>query len=556
MLVFPEGRKGTEKLYKDRYRLRRFGRGGFVEAAMRARHADRPGRRRRRRGGDADLRPHRSAPAPHRADLLPGHAAVPALRPARRRLPARQVPHPLPRADPDRPVGRAAVGRQGARADGRRGDPRADPGGAVRHGLAAAGRCGSDDRGGPHHRRLDLLGRPARAGARARPRRSRRSSASAPTTRPASSSAPSSSASAPSTRCCGGSSTRPRSTRWSTRGWSSTRCRPRRAQAHETNVIGTMNILAACGGPDSPVRKVVFKSSAHYYGCEHDDPAFFTEEMRRPHAPRTRLESDIVEAEKAVDGFAQRNPDVTVTVLRFCNGLGPDLRTTHTRAARACRPCPASSASTRATSSSTRTTSSACCASPSSATCPGIYNAARRRRAGAVGGRLAARASRSAPILPPWGSSLAAAALRPLGLRIPPEVLHQLRYGRGLDNRKLKGSRATRFGYTSREAVLRHAEALRAAAAAARARASRTATSARWRSSCAGARACAGRAPCDASERLQGFLRSARPPTISATTCAPSDRRTRPHRHRAPRGRGRRCTPTTSAGRARGSPTA
>ena len=37
MLVFPEGRKGTEKLYKDRYRLRRFGRGGFVEAAMRAR---------------------------------------------------------------------------------------------------------------------------------------------------------------------------------------------------------------------------------------------------------------------------------------------------------------------------------------------------------------------------------------------------------------------------------------------------------------------------------------------------------------------------------------
>ncbi len=36
VLVFPEGAKGTEKLYKDRYRLRRFGRGGFVEAAMRA----------------------------------------------------------------------------------------------------------------------------------------------------------------------------------------------------------------------------------------------------------------------------------------------------------------------------------------------------------------------------------------------------------------------------------------------------------------------------------------------------------------------------------------
>jgi 1-acyl-sn-glycerol-3-phosphate acyltransferase len=36
VLVFPEGRKGTEKLYKDRYRLRRFGRGGFAASAMRA----------------------------------------------------------------------------------------------------------------------------------------------------------------------------------------------------------------------------------------------------------------------------------------------------------------------------------------------------------------------------------------------------------------------------------------------------------------------------------------------------------------------------------------
>ena len=35
-LVFPEGTKGTGKLYRDRYKLRRFGRGGFVEIAMRA----------------------------------------------------------------------------------------------------------------------------------------------------------------------------------------------------------------------------------------------------------------------------------------------------------------------------------------------------------------------------------------------------------------------------------------------------------------------------------------------------------------------------------------
>ena len=36
VLVFPEGTKATGKLYGDRYRLRRFGRGGFVEIAMRA----------------------------------------------------------------------------------------------------------------------------------------------------------------------------------------------------------------------------------------------------------------------------------------------------------------------------------------------------------------------------------------------------------------------------------------------------------------------------------------------------------------------------------------
>jgi 1-acyl-sn-glycerol-3-phosphate acyltransferase len=35
-LVFPEGTKGTGKLYSERYQLRRFGRGGFVENAMRA----------------------------------------------------------------------------------------------------------------------------------------------------------------------------------------------------------------------------------------------------------------------------------------------------------------------------------------------------------------------------------------------------------------------------------------------------------------------------------------------------------------------------------------
>ena len=36
VLIFPEGTKGPGKLYTERYQLRRFGRGGFVQTAMRA----------------------------------------------------------------------------------------------------------------------------------------------------------------------------------------------------------------------------------------------------------------------------------------------------------------------------------------------------------------------------------------------------------------------------------------------------------------------------------------------------------------------------------------
>ncbi len=36
VLVFPEGTKGTGKIYRDRYKLHRFGRAGFIEIAMRS----------------------------------------------------------------------------------------------------------------------------------------------------------------------------------------------------------------------------------------------------------------------------------------------------------------------------------------------------------------------------------------------------------------------------------------------------------------------------------------------------------------------------------------
>jgi UDP-glucose 4-epimerase len=230
--------------------------------------------------------------------------------------------------------------------------------------------------------------------------------------------------------------------------------------AHEQNVMGTMNILAACGGPGSPVRKVVFKSSAHYYGCERDDPSFFTEDMRRSHPPATRLESDIVEADDAVQGFASGNPAVTVTTLRFCNGLGPDLRTSHT-ALLSLPAVPGILGFDPRYQFIHEDDIVGALAHAVTHELPGIYNAAPdgvlvlSEVASLLGKRYL-------PVLPPWGTGPAAAALGLTGLRFPDEVRRQLRYGRGLDNRKLKQS-GFRFGLTSRETVQAFAEALRLA---------------------------------------------------------------------------------------------
>jgi UDP-glucose 4-epimerase len=228
--------------------------------------------------------------------------------------------------------------------------------------------------------------------------------------------------------------------------------------AHEANAIGTMNILTACGGPDSPVRKVVFKSSAHYYGCERDDPAFFSEDMQRPHPPRTRLEADIVEAERAVEGFARRNPDVTVTVLRFANSLGPDLSTSHT----VLLDLPAVPSILGFDPRYQFIGEDDLVAVLHHAVqrdLPGIYNAA--ADGVLVLSEVAALLGKPLlPILPPWGTGLSASVLRRLGVRVPPEVLQQLRYGRGLDNRKLKAT-GLRFGRTTRETVTAFGESLR-----------------------------------------------------------------------------------------------
>jgi UDP-glucose 4-epimerase len=224
------------------------------------------------------------------------------------------------------------------------------------------------------------------------------------------------------------------------------------ATIEAVNVAGTSELLGACTGPGSPVRTIIFKSSAAYYGCEPGDPAFLSEDMARSRPPRSELERSIVVAEDAVRDFAARNSHCRVAVMRLAQEIGseepssllallslpvipgvlgfdPRLQVIHSE--------DVVGALTHAVS----------------AELDGVYNVAGdgvlvlSEAASLLGKTLL-------PVLPPWGAGFAAAQLRRLGLRVPVELVRQLRHGRGLDNRRLKAS-GYRYHYTSREALIR-----------------------------------------------------------------------------------------------------
>jgi UDP-glucose 4-epimerase len=102
-----------------------------------------------------------------------------------------------------------------------------------------------------------------------------------------------------------------------------------RTSQKEINVIGTMQLLAACQKATS-VRRLVVKSSAAVYGSSPRDPAMFTEGMGAKRMPRAGFGKDSVEVEGYVRGFSRRRPDVAIAMLRFANILGPGIRTSMT----------------------------------------------------------------------------------------------------------------------------------------------------------------------------------------------------------------------------------
>lgn len=92
----------------------------------------------------------------------------------------------------------------------------------------------------------------------------------------------------------------------------------------ELNVIGTMQLLAACQKSPS-VTNLVVKSTTTVYGASNRDPAMFTEEMGPRSTPRSGYALDVYEIEGYVRGFARRRPDVRVTTLRCANVMGPHV---------------------------------------------------------------------------------------------------------------------------------------------------------------------------------------------------------------------------------------
>jgi UDP-glucose 4-epimerase len=227
---------------------------------------------------------------------------------------------------------------------------------------------------------------------------------------------------------------------------------------HEVNVIGTMNLLAAAGAANSSVGQVVVKSSSLVYGAHPADPAWFREDTPPSRPPRSRLERSLTEVESYVRDFADENPGVTVTLLRFANVLGKTLTTPISRnLARGIMPCIAGFDPLVQFVSEDDVVR--CLEMVVTESLGGTYN---------VSGDGKIPVSELARIAGVWRLPIspvftrqAASPLIRLGLLdLPTELEALLRYGRGIDTTRLKVA-GFEFSTSSAGAVDRHAEAMR-----------------------------------------------------------------------------------------------
>lgn len=95
----------------------------------------------------------------------------------------------------------------------------------------------------------------------------------------------------------------------------------RPSEAHELDVIGTLNILSAAKA--AKARKLVFCSNTLVYGASPKNPNYISESHPLDPRPHSHFVRDKVEAEKHVGLFTHECPQILVTILRFCLIVGP-----------------------------------------------------------------------------------------------------------------------------------------------------------------------------------------------------------------------------------------
>jgi len=100
--------------------------------------------------------------------------------------------------------------------------------------------------------------------------------------------------------------------------------------AHDINVIGSLQLLAACEKTET-LRAIVVRGSAGVYGAEPSAPQFYTEEMARLYPLRSRFQRDVAEIENYFDTFSRRHPRIVCTMLRYQPSVGPSLDSQITR---------------------------------------------------------------------------------------------------------------------------------------------------------------------------------------------------------------------------------
>ncbi len=99
-----------------------------------------------------------------------------------------------------------------------------------------------------------------------------------------------------------------------------------RATLKEFNVMGAMQLFAACQKAPT-VRRVILKSTSEVYGSHPHDPVVHTEDSSSRRPPGEGFARDSIDIEGYARGLGRRRPDIAVTILRLANMIGPAMDT-------------------------------------------------------------------------------------------------------------------------------------------------------------------------------------------------------------------------------------